>query len=289
MRATGASRPTAYRDFALLRDSGYELRVDTVNGEARYTLIASALATEPMTAKERAAIALARRALSAIEGSWIVRELDAVLDRAHAVVPQDPRVQLALAPLSYHPDIVRLLHAGLTSGRKLRIRYRGVNDTTAKDRTLHPIHLQVVDQHAYLIAWDERRRARRTFKVARISRVKILRDKAQLHSGDDGDHKAKAVKVWSSDPFDVRVRIDEQVVRFVTEWPLASNQSVEPAAHGSTDVCARVYGLEETLRWVLRWGKHAHVIGPAELRRRVRDELRGALGRYVDDELSRAL
>ncbi|MEY4513636.1 MAG: hypothetical protein RLZZ450_5758, partial [Pseudomonadota bacterium] len=85
IRATGASRATAYRDLSLLRDSGYEVRVDTVNGEARYVVTASALATEPMTAKERAAIALARRALSSIEGSWVVRELDAVLERSRTV------------------------------------------------------------------------------------------------------------------------------------------------------------------------------------------------------------
>lgn len=289
MRATGASRATAYRDLALLRYSGYELHVETLNGRARYTVSASALATEPMTARESAAIALARRALSAIEGSWIVRELDAVLERARTVPSTETRVELPLAPLTHHPEIMRALHDALASQRKLRMRYRGASDAVAKDRVVHPVALQVVDQQAYLIAWDELRKDQRKFKVARISRAKLLRDKAVPREREgQRDPRAKAVKVWSSDPVDVRIRIGKQVARFIVEWPLTSNQAVEPAPRGAIDVCARVYGLEETLRWVLRWGKQAQVIEPNELRRRVREELMGALGGYREDESSRA-
>jgi predicted DNA-binding transcriptional regulator YafY len=224
---------------------------------------------------------LARRALSSVEGSWVVRELDAVLERSRTVAQQATRIDLTLAPLSYQPDILRVLHEALTAQRKLRIHYRGASDATGKDRVVHPSHLQVVDQQAYLVAWDEQRRDRRTFKVTRISRAKLLRDKAQPQRADVRDDKAKSVKVWSSDPFDVRVRIAKDVERFINEWPLASNQSVEPAPRGATDVCARVYGLEETLRWVLRWGRHAEVVSPPALRQRVHEELLGALASYA--------
>jgi hypothetical protein len=42
-RATRRSRATTYRDLDLLRESGYALRVETLNGEARYSIAASAL------------------------------------------------------------------------------------------------------------------------------------------------------------------------------------------------------------------------------------------------------
>jgi predicted DNA-binding transcriptional regulator YafY len=85
-RATGASRATAYRDLELLRESGYTLNTATVNGEAHYFLSASELSLQPMTPKERAAIALAKRALHAVDGTWLSQELEGVPARAERVV-----------------------------------------------------------------------------------------------------------------------------------------------------------------------------------------------------------
>src|SRR4051812_38635928 len=79
MKATGTSKATAYRDLELVRESGYTLETATLNGEARYTLLASDFAREAMTAREHAALLLARRALSGVEGTWLARELDTIL------------------------------------------------------------------------------------------------------------------------------------------------------------------------------------------------------------------
>jgi predicted DNA-binding transcriptional regulator YafY len=281
VRATNSSRATAYRDLELLRQSGYTLEVETVNGEARYSVAASALAVRAMTPRERAAIALARRALSSIEGTWLVRELDAVLSRAHAVAAQDSGVQLALSTPRYDPEILRVLHQGVTARRKLRIRYRGADDEAPRERVVHPVEIHVVDQQPYLIAWDELRRDLRTFKLSRVSVAKLLRDKAAPEQPTRAARsEAKAVKVWSTDPIDVRIRIAKPVARFVTEWPLTPTQQLEPAPRGAVDVCARVYGLSETLRWVLRWGKGAEVRAPEALRELVREELAAALAGY---------
>jgi predicted DNA-binding transcriptional regulator YafY len=143
------------------------------------------------------------------------------------------------------------------------------------------VELQVVDQHPYLIAWDELRRDMRTFKLARVSAAKLLRDRAKPGRARVAPRpEARSVKVWSSDPVDVRIRIDRTVARFVPEWPLTSTQVVEAAPRGALDVCTRVYGLRETLHWVLRWGSGAEVRAPEALRELVRQELAGALMGY---------
>ena len=49
VKATGTSKATAYRDLELVRESGYTLEIATLNGEARYTLVASDFAREAMT------------------------------------------------------------------------------------------------------------------------------------------------------------------------------------------------------------------------------------------------
>lgn len=43
------------------------------------------------------------------------------------------------------------------------------------------------------------------------------------------------------------------------------------------ELCFHVSRLEEVLRWVLSWGSKARVLGPAELKRMVREEV-GEMG-----------
>jgi predicted DNA-binding transcriptional regulator YafY len=145
-RLMKASRATIYRDLQLLCECGYALHREIVNGETRYSIAASALAIDPMTPKQHAAIALARRALAPLEGSWLISELDALLKRANSADPQETGVELALASPRYHPDVLRVLHEAVSRRCKLRLRYRGARDDGVKDRVVHPVHLQVVDQ-----------------------------------------------------------------------------------------------------------------------------------------------
>jgi len=41
---------------------------------------------------------------------------------------------------------------------------------------------------------------------------------------------------------------------------------------------ADLSGLEEITRWVLSWGSKAKVLGPPELQKRVREELKAMMG-----------
>lgn len=287
VRSTGTSRATAYRDLELLRDcgSGVQLQTITVNGEARYSLIGSALAINSMTAREHAAIALARRALSAVEGSWPVRELDALLERCRASLREDDGVLLKLGMLAYDPALLGVVHQAVTERRMLRIRYRGAQDDAQQNRSVHPHRLQVVDQQPYLLAWDEAKRAMRTFKLARMTQAKLLRAKARIPPLALAEKAtgAEPVKVWQSAPVAVRIRVAAPVVRYLREWPLVPSQQLEPAPRGAVDVCASILGIEEATRWVLRLGKNARVMEPPSLRARVLEELRGALAGYVDE------
>ena len=48
-----------------------------------------------------------------------------------------------------------------------------------------------------------------------------------------------------------------------------SSQKVTPVPGGGSHMQLRLSALEEVERWILSWGAHASVIGPAELRTRV--------------------
>jgi predicted DNA-binding transcriptional regulator YafY len=280
--ATGASRATLYRDFNLLKETGYTVRTETVNGEARYFIDGSELAQRALSPREHATAALAHRALASIAGTGPVQELERLLLRARGEPMERLNVDIPGPASRAHPDILRSLQAAAAEQRVLSIRYRGTRDEHPKARRVHPIALQVVDGAPYLIAWDEGAKGVRTFKALRVSVAKKLRDKCRVpaHATVPIDARARSVKVWSSAPVDVRIRIAKGAARYASEWPLTPEQAIEPAANGAVDVCARVYGLEETLRWTLRWGQNAEALEPGELRARVAEELGGALARY---------
>jgi predicted DNA-binding transcriptional regulator YafY len=44
-----------------------------------------------------------------------------------------------------------------------------------------------------------------------------------------------------------------------------------------------VAGIDEIMRWVLKWGADAEVVAPDELRRAVSREVRAMLDRYKSD------
>ena len=289
-KATGGSRATIYRDFTLLKESGYALEVDTVNGEARYRIAGSELAQRALSPLEHATLALAHRALSPLSGTAPVAELERALARSRGEPRDDLGIDIALAASRAHPDLLRTLQHAAADQRVLIIRYRGAKDPKPKTRRVHPIKVQVVDGTPYLIAWDAAAKAVRTFKAARVSQARKLRDKCRIpdRALEPADATARSVKIWSGGAVDVRIRIAAAAARYVHEWPLVSEQVIEDPKAGAVDVCARVYGLEETMRWVLRWGANAEVIEPRELRERVARELVAALAGYGGEGRRRA-
>ena len=279
---TGGSRATIYRDIDLLKESGYALEVETVSGEARYSISGSELAQRSLSPREHAATALARRALSPLAGTLPVQELERLLARSRNEPIENLRIDIKGAVAGAHPDHLHAISDAVAAQRMLRLHYRGAKDDRPKPRRVHPIQIQVVDGTPYLIAWDEQAKAVRTFKAARITLAKKLREKCRVPAAAlaPADPNARSVKVWTSHPIDVRVRIAKLAARFVTEWPLVPDQLLQDAPDGAVDVCARVYGVDETLRWVLRWGANACVLEPRELRERVVREMSEALAGY---------
>jgi len=281
-KATGGRRATIYRDIDLLKDSGYTLETETVNGEARYSIASSELAGRALSPREHATAALAHRALAPLAGALPVQELERLLARSRNEQPENLRIDIRAPASRAHPDHLHTVSDALASQRVLRLHYRGAKDQSPKARRVHPVQIQVVDGAPYLIAWDERAKALRKLKVARVTLAKKLREKCRVPSGALAakDSLARSVKVWSDNPIDVRIRIAKAAARYVHEWPLVPEQIIEDAPGGAADVCARVYGVEETLRWVLRWGASARVLEPRELRERVVSELSDALSGY---------
>lgn len=277
----GTSRATLYRDLRTLDEAGFPIVTETTNGEVRYRLIGEPMPAVQPTARQALALRLARSMLAPLEGTKILRELDALLPRARRGDERSPKVAIPASRAPFEPSIVAALEKAMSGGQRLAFTYAASQGAPAS-RRVDPLTLKVVDGQLYLDAFDVEKTAVRTFKAARISAIRVLDEKAERHEERDEELAfAHAAKLWDGPLVDVAVRISPRAARFASEWPLVPSQALEDQADGAVIVRARVSGIVETMRWVLRWGKDATVLGPDSLRDLVLAELLGSIAAYA--------
>lgn len=272
------SRPTITRDLATLRDEvGIAIARRRVNGEVRHVLQGAPLEVAA-TPAERAAIRLARHALRHLAGTGAVRELEALAGEGSS-----SRLKVATPPHAHvDPKLLSQLERAMERGRRVRLKGRVARyGGEIREYELDPLTIRLSGADVYLDGWSPERGEVRTFKVARLEEVEILSVPADDHSALELDTLfAGALKTWSSDPIEVRVRLAKEVAWAVAEYPLSREQLLVHEPQGSVVVQASVAGLVEVGRWVLSWGRHAEALSPRALRERMAEELRDAAARY---------
>jgi predicted DNA-binding transcriptional regulator YafY len=283
--ALKTSRATLYRDLAVLKGAEVPIEKSEQNGEARYRLLREAMSALQATDRLVYALRLARHSLAPLEGTTFLRELDALLPRKPPA-GHGPAVVVPPLQAAGEPSVMTAIERAVFERARLAFTYTASRGEPT-ERKVDPLVLHVRDSHLYLSAFDVAKGARRTFKVARISSAQVLAEKADEHPDyDDALVFAHSAKIWDGPLVDVEVRISPRGARFVKEWPLVPLQQLEKLPDGAVLVRARVSGIIEAMRWVLRWGKDAQVIAPAELRAAVVTELLGAIAAYTGEVVS---
>jgi predicted DNA-binding transcriptional regulator YafY len=284
LEETGSSRATLYRDLDMLEQAGVPLLRETVNGEARVCLLGDKLPELTATPLQWDALRLARSYLTPLEGTSLLAELDALLDRNRPRKPATAEAAPAApeTPGARHARSLAVLDAAIAQRKKVRFRYRSAGDAEYRTRTVDPLMWRLVEEHVYLIAFEPDV-GYRTFKVARMSHTERLEQDAAVHEVDEDELFRGAVKIWSGPPVDVEIRLSPYAARLLPEYPLCREQEVRLLADGGALLVAKVAGTKEVTRWVLHWGAHAEVLAPAELRHELREELRDALAPYEDE------
>lgn len=193
-----------------------------------------------------------------------------------AIVPYLRRAGLALAPsiqgpVRSHGGIVAILERAIVERRKIRMTYSSASRANAiTERVVAPYRLMPYERSFQLIGQDERRHAIRMFKVDRIQRCETMHDTFVEPSDFDVDKylgdtwgvlrgeasAAEEVVLWFSARAAAWVR-DEQ-------WH--SSQRIEVLADGGLVMRFHCAVTNELMRWVLSFGAHVRVEGPAMLR-----------------------
>ena len=165
--------------------------------------------------------------------------------------------------------------------REVGFRYHKLGGDGAEGRRLQPYHLGEVDGCWYLIGHDLDRDAMRTFALPRMTRLKVTQRSFERPTGFDGaSYLHHSFGVWTApedeDVHVVRVELRDYAARIAQErrWHPTQELTILNSAGTRVGVCFQVSRLEEMVRWVLSWGSKAKVLGPPELKKMVREEVK---------------
>ena len=277
------SRKTIVRDLAFMRDRlDLPIEFDMQINAYRYTQPVSAFPTVKVTEGELLALLVARKALEQYRGTPFHRQLEISFEKLTGGLknrisfsPADElqsvsfkNIGLGKADLS----IFNALSAAILRQVELEFDYRKPGEPGAARRRVQPYHLALRENLWYLIAFDTRRGALRTFAVPRISKAALFRRKfVRPREFSPEKFFANALGVLGGEgAFTVVIRFNARVADRIREREWHESQELRDTSDGGLELKLRLGALAEIERWVLTWGADAEVIAPKELRLRLR-------------------
>src|SRR5204863_3343206 len=149
-------------------------------------------------------------------------------------------------------------------------------DGSTSERVVWPLFIEPTQaaHSLYLIAYDEKRRAPRNYRIDRISSIVVLDQRFSPPLGSSlRKLLANAWGIWTSDhPVEVILRFTPRVAARVVATTWHESQKVSQPG-GGVELRLVIAEPTEIRPWILGWGRECQVIAPSSLRESIVDEL----------------
>lgn len=278
------------RDIEFMRD---RMSLPIVYDEVRHGFFydgeVTALPSLTISEGELFALAVAEKALQQYRGTSFERPLMSALKKVSESLPDSISLNLSEwnDSISFRTSAEVILDLGTfdqlaqaTSRREqLEIEYRKPGERMPEKRVIDPYHLANVNGEWFLFAYDQMRKAIRTFVPARIRAVRPTGKKFErdpkfsirrelgssfgVHSGT-GRHR-------------VVLRFSPKVADYIREKRWHESQKLRELKGGAVGLEMTLSSLVEVERWILSWGGDAQVLEPKSLVESVRVAARAIL------------
>lgn len=290
----GVSKRTIYRDLdAMDLDGGLTIWQDG----GKYGLDrGSFLPPLALTLHEATTLFLAARLLAKISDEHDTELIGALVKIAQILPPVlAAHIEKTVDVFSRTPPnprftkVFRVLAEGWAKQRVVEIEYdAGVYDASKGSRKtkVQPLAIEpsALTHALYLLAWDEGRKARRTFKVERILSAALT--PGTFEPADGYSAAAELARAWDviadEELINVVIRFSPAVAKRAAETRWHPSQEIEFQDDGSMLWRATVAGTREIRIWIMGWGADCEVLEPPALRDDVAAELARAAALYAD-------
>jgi proteasome accessory factor B len=265
-----------HRDLQQLEESGYPLKQE----DGRWKLPAGFKGLEvTVSPYELMSLHLAQSHLAYLKGTPFVDDLEAIIKKVEAGLPDKTRNHLerivtTFAPLQRPARDYAAQKNVLDSLRKALLRqltvvlcgYQKPGAKQSRDYPVDPYSLALYQYGLYLVGYSHRAREIRTFAVERIKNVEVTEDMFELpQSFSPAERFEQGFGLIEEPPQEVKIWISRDWAYFVKERRWHPTQDLRTQKDGSVILTMRCGGLDEITAWVLSFGPGARVLGPHAL------------------------
>ena len=287
------SRKTIQRDIEYMRDQLDEpIDYDASLHGYYYTEHVDSFPSVQISESELFALLVAEKAINQYRGTPYEKPLSSALTKFSAALRASGNVALydldsavMFKPLGVSDidvDVFQPLSRSVVRAEEIKFRYKKVKGSKYESRHVQPYHLMCIDNLWYLFTYDLKRRATRLFALTRIKDIELTgkRFKKDPNVGTDKDTRAGFGAFLGEATIEVVIEFDSVVSAYVKERKWHPDQEVKDLPDGKTEFRVKVVSMTEIESWVLRWGAHAVVKKPANLRKRIKQTAELMLAEY---------
>jgi len=293
--AEGGKRPSTRslrRYLAILTDAGFPLYFDRAANVYKFSDGYSLKRLDLNSGELFGLVAL--RSLSASIGGTIGASIDDVAEKLVDSAGRSARARVeAASPVAFRLSEIRLdqrgerafslLSAGERNSRSVRFTYLD-KEGKSSTRTVDPYGFIVNAGRIYCVAYDQTRKAMRTFAVDSVSSPRVLARTFVRPAGFNVEAFAAGSisGVLRADrKTEIRVRFAPRVSKAAIAARVVADREVELREDGAAEIVYGVSDVDELVRWILGWGSQAEILAPAAARARIGELAKEIAAKYA--------
>ena len=280
----GVSRRTIYRDLSTIEKAGIPLFYDRES--RRYQIHAIGLMPPiNLSLDEAMALVLLASELGRVGRMPLFQPARDAAAKLEASLPLGmraalgailPHVTIRTGPTARHnalQDTYRTVQRAIQRREPLEAVYVSFHDAGQIRTRLEPYWLLFNERAWYVIGRSSRHGGVRTFKLGRFKGLQPGKGRFAPPNGLTLErHLGNAWRMMrGAKSYEVRLKFSPLVSPNVAEVNWHKTQRLSWDDDGSVHFAVTVDGLDEIVWWILGYGPEVEVLGPAELRGRIRD------------------
>lgn len=284
------STKTVNRDISFMRDQlDLPVEWDAQANGYRYSSYVDGFPTVKVSENELFALLVAQKALEPYRGTPFQEPLESALQKLSDGLKDKVFISLGRldTPISFKStgisnadlETFQWVTRAVSQQKELHFEYKNLGNTRYKKRQVHPIHLCCVENQWYVVCWDLKREAMRTFALVRMRKLQIPGPSFKRPKDFDiQQHLDEAFGVFvGTSKYKVRVEFDAWAAQLIQEKSWHPAQTIKQLDEGRIEFKIELTDLFEIERWILSWGSHAKVLGPAKLKKSIRQHAEAIL------------
>jgi predicted DNA-binding transcriptional regulator YafY len=302
-RGLSVTERTVYRDIEGLRQAGFPIVPrENPNGGEKFILeqpvkISNYLV---LTSNELFALYLSQSALTPLQDTPFFADIKGVFNKISEKISTQGRGYMdelrnafsfeghARWGLGIDPEVTSTLRSACQERQLVKIAYKGIQDSLARERVVGPEFLYFAKGGLYFIARDLESGRVKTFSCARMESALMLETIYNQAPIDPGQFFSGSFGVYRSDVISkIELRFAPELALFIGERQWHPSQVLKKNSDHSLDFSLEVGLTPELLQWVLGFGSHVTVLEPKSLQLELVEEARKLITKYQNPSIKK--